>query len=262
MHGSTLRRSAGGPVEELPGYAGGAWWVQDAAAALPARLLPDLAGRTVLDLCAAPGGKTAQLAAAGARVVALEASARRAERLRANLARLQLAAEVVIADARAWRPPAPVERVLLDAPCTATGTIRRHPDIPWHKTPADVARLAALQRELLAAALDMLQPGGIMVYASCSLQPEEGAWLIDRALADGLPAERLPIGPQELGGLAVDLSAAGDVRTLPCHLAGQGGLDGFTSRASCGRSAPAASPACDGLAEPLPEQAIPRGAAA
>ena len=227
VHGGTLRRAAGGPVEELPGSREGAWWVQDAAAALPARLLPDLAGRTVLDLCAAPGGKTAQLAAAGAKVIAVETSARRAERLRANLARLGLAAEVAIADAREWRPPAPVPRLLLDAPCTATGTIRRHPDITWHKTPADVTRLAGLQRQLLAAALDMLEPGGIMVYASCSLQPEEGVLLIDRSLAEGLPAERLAIAPDELGGLRVELTAAGDVRTLPCHLPGQGGLDGF-----------------------------------
>jgi 16S rRNA (cytosine967-C5)-methyltransferase len=227
LHGSTLRRAAGGPIEELPGYASGAWWVQDAAAALPARLLPDLAGRTVLDLCAAPGGKTAQLAAAGARVIALEASPKRAERLSANLARLALAAEVVIADAREWRPPAPAARLLLDAPCTATGTIRRHPDIAWHKTRADVTRLAGLQRQLLEAALDMLMPGGIMIYASCSLQPEEGVLLIERALADGLPAERLAIAPDELGGLGVELTAAGDVRTLPSHLPEQGGLDGF-----------------------------------
>jgi 16S rRNA (cytosine967-C5)-methyltransferase len=227
LYGSTLRRASAGAVEDLPGYAGGAWWVQDAAAALPARLLEDVAGRTVIDLCAAPGGKTAQLAAAGAKVIAVEASAQRSERLGANLARLRLDAEVVIADAREWRPGQPVGRLLLDAPCTATGTIRRHPDITWHKTPADVLRLAGLQRQLLAAAVEMLQPGGVLVYAACSLQPEEGALLIDAALADGLPFERLAIEPRELGGLAVDLTPAGDVRTLPSHLAAQGGLDGF-----------------------------------
>jgi 16S rRNA (cytosine967-C5)-methyltransferase len=227
LYGDTLRRAAGGGIEDLPGYGEGAWWVQDAAAALPARLLPEVAGRTVIDLCAAPGGKTAQLAAAGAEVTALEASAPRAERLGANLARLSLAAEVVIADAREWRPGHRVERVLLDAPCTATGTIRRHPDIAWHKTPADVVRLTGLQRQLLAAAVEMLLPGGILVYASCSLQPEEGALLIDGSLAAGLPLERLAIERDELGGLAVDLTAAGDVRTLPSDLAAQGGLDGF-----------------------------------
>jgi 16S rRNA (cytosine967-C5)-methyltransferase len=227
LYGGTLRRAAGGPVEELPGFAQGAWWVQDAAAALPARLLPDLAGRTAIDLCAAPGGKTAQLAAAGARVIAVEASAKRAERLRANLARLGLEAEIVIANAREWRPAHPVERLLLDAPCTATGTIRRHPDIAWHKTPADVARLAGLQRELLAAAVEMLRLGGVLVYASCSLQPEEGALQIEAALAEGLRVERLAIERRELADLPVDLTAEGDVRTLPCHLAGRGGIDGF-----------------------------------
>jgi 16S rRNA (cytosine967-C5)-methyltransferase len=227
LYGNALRRAAGGAVEELPGYADGAWWVQDAAAALAARLLPELAGRTVIDLCAAPGGKTAQLAAAGARVIAIEASRKRAERLGANLRRLRLDAEVVIADARDWRPEQPAERVLLDAPCTGTGTIRRHPDIARHRTPADVARLALLQRELLAAAAGMLAPGGAMVYASCSLQPEEGAGLIEAALAEGLPLERWPVAPEELGGLAVELTAAGEVRTLPCDLADQGGLDGF-----------------------------------
>jgi 16S rRNA (cytosine967-C5)-methyltransferase len=227
LYGSTLRRATAGAIEDVPGYGEGVWWVQDAAAALPARLLPDVAGRTAIDLCAAPGGKTAQLAAAGAMVIAVEASAQRAERLGANLARLRLDAKVVIADARRWRPGHPVERLLLDAPCTATGTIRRHPDIVWHKTPADLVRLAGLQRQLLAAAVEMLLPGGVLVYASCSLQPGEGALLIDAVLADGLPLERVAIEPHELGGLAVDLTAAGDVRTLPYHLAAQGGLDGF-----------------------------------
>ena len=224
---NSLRRAGGGLIEDLPGYVEGAWWVQDVAAALPARLLPDIEGRAVIDLCAAPGGKTAQLAAAGARVVAVDSSARRAERLRANLARLQLDAEVVIADAREWRPPRPAERVLLDAPCTATGTIRRHPDIAWHRTSADVARLAGLQGELLRAAIDMLAPGGVLVYASCSLQPEEGARVIDRALAESLPAARFAIDPAELAGLPVDSTPEGDVRTLPCHLAERGGMDGF-----------------------------------
>ncbi len=227
LYGHTLRRPAGGAIEDLPGFADGAWWVQDGAAALPARLLPEIAGRTVIDLCAAPGGKTAQLAAAGASVIALEASPKRAERLIANLDRLRLGAEVVIADACEWRPARPADRLLLDAPCTATGTIRRHPDIAWHKTPADVARLAQLQRRLLAAATLMLAPGGALVYASCSLQPEEGIGLIDAALADGLPLERWPVAPEELSGLAVELTAAGEVRTLPCHLAEKGGLDGF-----------------------------------
>jgi 16S rRNA (cytosine967-C5)-methyltransferase len=227
LSGNTVRRSAGGAIEDLPGYDAGAWWVQDAAAALPARLLGEVHGRTVIDLCAAPGGKTAQLAAAGADVIAVELSDRRAPRLRSNLQRLQLDARIEVADALAWRPPRPVGHVLLDAPCTATGTIRRHPDIAWHKTPADVTRMAELQARLLEAAVAMLEPGGVLVYASCSLQPEEGTQAIERALATGLPVARLPVQPGDLDGLPVDLSDHGDVRTLPCHLAGRGGLDGF-----------------------------------
>jgi 16S rRNA (cytosine967-C5)-methyltransferase len=227
LYGNTVRRPAGGAIEELPGYAAGAWWVQDAAAALPARLLGDVGGRAVVDLCAAPGGKTAQLAAAGARVIAVELSDRRAERLRANLKRLGLQAQIEVADALAWRPPEPVAFVLLDAPCTATGTIRRHPDIPWHKTPADVSRMAELQGQLLEAAVAMLAPGGILVYASCSLQPEEGPQGIARALDAGLAAERLPVEAGELDALSVGITGEGDVRTLPCHLPQRGGLDGF-----------------------------------
>jgi 16S rRNA (cytosine967-C5)-methyltransferase len=227
LYGNTVRRAAGGAIEDLPGYDAGAWWVQDAAAALPARLLGDVHGRTVIDLCAAPGGKTAQLAAAGADVTAIELSDRRAGRLRSNLARLQLEARVEIVDALAWQPPRPVSHVLLDAPCAATGTIRRHPDIAWHKTPADAARMAELQARLLEAAVAMLEPGGVLVYASCSLQPEEGPHVIEQALVAGLPLARLPIEASELDGLAVDLTRAGDLRTLPCHLPGRGGLDGF-----------------------------------
>jgi 16S rRNA (cytosine967-C5)-methyltransferase len=223
----SVRRAVGGPVEQLPGYDEGAWWVQDAAAALPVRLFGDLAGRKVTDLCAAPGGKTAQLCVRGAKVTALELSQKRAERLRANLARLRLDAEVVVDDALEWRPPDPQDAVLLDAPCTATGTIRRHPDIAWHKTPADVARMAELQGRLLAAAIEMVRPSGLVVYASCSLQPEEGPQVIQAALEAGLPVERVPVEPAELDRLPVNIGADGDVRTLPCHLADQGGLDGF-----------------------------------
>jgi 16S rRNA (cytosine967-C5)-methyltransferase len=224
---NTIRRKAGGAIEDLPGYAEGAWWVQDAGAALPARLLGEVGGRTVIDLCAAPGGKTAQQAAAGAEVIAVELSEKRAGRLGVNLERLRLDARIEIADALEWRPSAPVGHVLLDAPCTATGTIRRHPDIAWHRSPDDVTRMAELQARLLDAAVRMLAPGGILVYASCSLQPEEGPLVIERALAGGLRLARLPVRSGELGGLAVEITPAGDVRTLPCHLAERGGLDGF-----------------------------------
>jgi 16S rRNA (cytosine967-C5)-methyltransferase len=194
---------------------------------LPARLFGNVAGLRVADLCAAPGGKTAQLAATGAEVTAVELSDKRALRLRANLERLRLDARIEIADALAWRPPRPVRHLLLDAPCTATGTIRRHPDIAWHKTPDDVTRMAALQRQLLEAATAMLEPGGILVYASCSLQPEEGALAIAQALARGLPLARSTIQAHDLDDLPVEITPEGDVRTLPCHLAERGGMDGF-----------------------------------
>ncbi|MGH7089629.1 MAG: RsmB/NOP family class I SAM-dependent RNA methyltransferase [Stellaceae bacterium] len=223
----TLRRSAGGAIISLPGYADGAWWVQDAAAAIPATLLGDVSGRPVFDLCAAPGGKTSQLAAAGARVTAIDRSPRRVERLNQNLARLSLKAECLVADAVQWRPPEPAEFVLLDAPCTATGAIRRHPDVPHLKTADDVARLAAVQERLLAAAVGMLRPGGMLVYCTCSLEPQEGVQQVTRLLGRGAPVARRPIEPHEIGGLAECITKDGDLRTLPCHLAEVDGLDGF-----------------------------------
>jgi 16S rRNA (cytosine967-C5)-methyltransferase len=222
----TLRRRAGGLIEALPGFEEGAWWVQDAAAALPALLMGELRGRRVLDLCAAPGGKTAQLCVAGAAVTAVERSPRRAEFLAGNLARLGLKAEIVVADANEWEAPEPFDADLLDAPCTATGTIRRHPDIPWAKEPKDVVRLAEAQSRLLASATRLTRPGGTLVYAVCSLQPEEGPELVAAALQTS-PLDRDPIHAKELRGLPVDLTALGEVRTLPIHLASSGGLDGF-----------------------------------
>jgi 16S rRNA (cytosine967-C5)-methyltransferase len=223
----TLRRRAGGLVDALPGYDEGAWWVQDAAAALPALFLGKLKGKRVLDIGAAPGGKTAQLCAAGVKVTALERSPRRAEFLVRNLGRLSLDAEIVVADALEWQAPEPFDAVLLDAPCTATGTVRRHPDVPWAKSPADVARLNEAQARLLEAAVRFLKPGGVLVYAVCSLQPEEGPERIAALLEGDLPVERDPIRASELKGLPVELGPAGEVRTLPCHLGESGGLDGF-----------------------------------
>lgn len=222
-----VRRPIGGAVEELPGYVEGSFWVQDVAASLPARLLGPVADRPVLDLCAAPGGKTLQLAAAGARVTAVDLSAARLERVRANLARTRLEAELVAADVTAWRPPAPAPLVLLDAPCSATGTIRRHPDILHHKRPQDVARMAELQDRLLDAAAAMLASGGRLVYAVCSLQPEEGERRIEALLARLPGLRRDPIRPRELEGLPVVPDSTGAVRTLPCHWAERGGMDGF-----------------------------------
>jgi 16S rRNA (cytosine967-C5)-methyltransferase len=216
-----------GEIAKLPGYDEGAWWVQDAAASLPVRLLGQVAGRRVVELCAAPGGKTATLAALGAQVTAVDISPARAGRLEANLTRLGLGAEIVTADAAEWRPPAPVDAVLLDAPCSGTGTLRRHPDIAWLKGPDEIAALTALQDRLLAAAVETLAPGGILVYATCSLQPEEGPERIAALIASGAPLARMPVKPDEVFDRDDWLSADGDLRTLPCHLAELGGMDGF-----------------------------------
>jgi 16S rRNA (cytosine967-C5)-methyltransferase len=223
----SLRRAESGPVESLPGFGDGAWWIQDAAAALPVTLFGPVAGKTVIDLCAAPGGKTAQLATAGATVTAVDRSAKRLERLTANLARLGLTAETITADATQWQPTAPADAVLLDAPCSATGTIRRHPDVAWLKTPEDMAKLADLQARLLDATVAMVRPGGTLIYCTCSLQPEEGPHQIARLLAGRAPVERVPVTAAEVGGLVELITADGDLRTLPCHLPDQGGLDGF-----------------------------------
>jgi 16S rRNA (cytosine967-C5)-methyltransferase len=201
--------------------------VQDAAATLPARLLGDVAGREAIDLCAAPGGKTAQLAAAGAIVTAVERSEGRLRRLRRNLARLGLEANCVAADAVAWRPARPAPLVLLDAPCSATGTARRNPDMPHLRMPEDVARVVPLQARLLDAAADMTAPGGTLVYCVCSLQPEEGEAQVDAFLARRPGFARRPVDAAEIGGLAGCITPAGDLRTLPSHLAEAGGLDGF-----------------------------------
>lgn len=223
-----LRLPAGrGDVTRLAGFEEGGWWVQDAAASLPAQLLGDVAGKRVADLCAAPGGKTAQLAAAGAEVIALDRDEARLETLKANLERLSLAAEVVAADAAEWRPAGPLDAILLDAPCTATGTIRRHPDIAWLRRPADPGKLAKLQDRLLRNAGRMLEPGAVLVYAVCSLQPEEGPERIAALMAEDAGLERLPIDPAELNGLSDLITPEGDLRTLPCHLPERGGMDGF-----------------------------------
>ncbi len=224
-----------GDVSKLTGYREGAWWVQDLAASLPARLLRAPAGRTVVDLCAAPGGKTVQLATAGAagtEVIAVDRDAGRLKRLSQNLDRLGLRATTVEADATRWRPPAPVAAVLLDAPCSATGTLRRHPDIAWLKGPKQIAPLAELQDRLLAAAADMLEPGGQLVYATCSLLPEEGpariaALLTAAQRGGGAPFARDPVAKEEIPGLGELITAAGDLRSLPSQLSELGGLDGF-----------------------------------
>jgi 16S rRNA (cytosine967-C5)-methyltransferase len=223
----TLRRPAGGPITELPGFAEGTWWVQDAAASLPARLLGDIAGKRVADLCAAPGGKTLQLCAAGAQVTAVDISERRMIRLGESLTRAALSAELVTADASKWTPAEKFDAILLDAPCSGTGTLRRHPDIAWLKDEEDISRLTLTQDRLLVHALDLLTPGGTLVYAVCSLQEDEGLTRVESLLAREKRLERMPVQPAELPGLAEAITPAGDVRTLPSMWAERGALDGF-----------------------------------
>lgn len=218
-------------VPELPGFGDGEWWVQDAAAALPAKLLGEIAGLRVADLCAAPGGKTAQLALAGARVTAFDASRPRLKRLAGNLARLRLPAETFEADILRHEPAQPFDAVLLDVPCSSTGTVRRHPDIPWTKRPADIEALAALQRRLLARAVGWVKPGGRIVFSNCSLDPLEGENLLAAFLAE-TPGIRLDaIDPGEVPGIAPFLRPDGTLRTTPADLdlgrPALSGLDGF-----------------------------------
>ena len=230
MPTGTVRTVAHGPIWRMPGFEEGGWWVQDAAAAIPARLFGDLTGRTAADLCAAPGGKTAQLVAGGAQVTAVDRSAARLERLNANLDRLGMRATAVAADALEWQS-APFDCVLLDAPCSATGTIRRHPDVAYLKHEADLAVLADLQRRLLDRAVALTKPGGTLIYCSCSLEPEEGEQQIEALLAREPGIRRRPISAAETGGIAEFISPAGDLRTLPCHLPDAdsrlAGVDGF-----------------------------------
>lgn len=237
LHGETLptgtvRTLLQGSVTMLPGFAEGQWWVQDAAAALPARLFGDVAGKTIVDLCAAPGGKTAQLALAGARVTAVDRSPARMARLRDNLARLSLQADDVVTDAAEWPGGNDgYDGVLVDAPCTSTGTIRRHPDVAWLRQEADIAALSTLQKRLLQKAVALLKPGGTLVYCTCSLEPEEGEQAIAALLAAESSMRRAPIEADEVANLGEILTTNGDLRTLPCHLPHSdprlGGLDGF-----------------------------------
>ena len=226
----SVRTVAAGSIASLPGYAEGAWWVQDAAAALPARLLGDVRGRSVADLCAAPGGKTLQLALAGAAVTAVDRVESRMARLRDNLRRVDLAATMVVADVETWEA-GPFDAILLDGPCSATGTIRRHPDIPWRKTAAGIAELSLLQERLLARAIDLTRPGGVLVFCTCSLEPEEGEDLVAAALDRDPRIRRKPIDRSEIAGIAEFVTAQGDLRTLPCAWPDpeprMGGLDGF-----------------------------------
>ncbi|KJC44016.1 MFS transporter [Bradyrhizobium sp. LTSP885] len=237
LHGETLptgtvRTLLQGSVMMLPGFSEGQWWVQDAAAALPVRLFGDVKDKAIADLCAAPGGKTAQLALAGARVTAIDRSPARVARLRDNLTRLALQADTVMTDAAEWSAEAEsFDGILVDAPCSSTGTIRRHPDVAWLRQEADIAALSGLQKRLLQKAVALLKPGGTLVYCTCSLEPEEGEQAISALLASESGLRRAPVETGEVAGLADIITADGDLRTLPCHLPHEdprlGGLDGF-----------------------------------
>ena len=227
LFGNVVRFQTPPRIDALPGFSQGDWWVQDFAATLPARLLGDVNGKTVIDLCAAPGGKTAQLASLGAAVIAVEREASRMARLTENLARLKLDATLIETDTRDFRPETPAPLVLLDAPCSATGTIRRHPELPWIKSAADVNACANAAAELLDHAADMVAPGGTLVFSVCSLEPEEGVQQIGDFLARRDDFKRAPIAGSDVFGLRELLTAKGDLRTLPSHLADKGGIDGF-----------------------------------
>ncbi|MAY63795.1 MAG: MFS transporter [Rhizobiales bacterium] len=228
----TVRLAAGGPpVSDLPGFDEGAWWVQDVAAAIPARLFGSLAGKRVADLCAAPGGKTAQLILAGGDVVAFDQSASRLKRLEGNLARLGLSAETRKARAEKVTDDAGFDAVLLDAPCSSTGTVRRHPDVVWTKGPEDIAKLARVQRVLLDHAVTLVKPGGQLVFSNCSLDPEEGERMIDGFLADHPDWVIDPVDAVLVPGLGEAITARGELRTHPAMLSDgnprNGGMDGF-----------------------------------
>jgi 16S rRNA (cytosine967-C5)-methyltransferase len=226
LFGNVWRMNDTGRVDLLEGFSDGAWWVQDFAASLPARLLGDVRGQRAIDLCAAPGGKTMQLASIGAAVTAVEREPSRMARLRENLQRAKLDAELIEADMRDMEI-APAPFVLLDAPCSATGTIRRHPELPWIKSASDTNLTAQAAGELLDVAAEMVAPGGTLVFAVCSLEPQEGPEQVEDFLARNDAFKRKPITVSEVFGLAPLIDENGDLRTLPCHLAEQGGMDGF-----------------------------------
>ncbi|MGH1374923.1 MAG: 16S rRNA (cytosine(967)-C(5))-methyltransferase RsmB [Alphaproteobacteria bacterium] len=225
----TLRRLHGGNIRELEGFEDGKWWVQDASAAIPATLLGDIKGQSVIDMCAAPGGKTLQLAAIGAHVTAIDRSAQRLKRLEENLERMGLEEHVKIeaADSAAWNPIDAPSLILLDAPCSATGTMRRHPDTGYLKSEKDITGLSSIQTRLLTHAADILAIGGTIIYCTCSLQKDEGERQIENFLAQNPNFTRRPVEAHEIGDYDELINENGDLRILPQHLASQGGMDGF-----------------------------------
>ncbi|MEM9207110.1 MAG: RsmB/NOP family class I SAM-dependent RNA methyltransferase, partial [Pseudomonadota bacterium] len=217
----SVRIARAGDVSRLEGYDDGAWWVQDAAASISATLFRGVDGKTVADLCAAPGGKTAQLAARGAKVYAVESSSDRMARLKSNFRRLNLTAETIIADAAQWTPPQPLDAVLLDAPCSATGTLRRNPDFSFLRGGFDPNRLLAVQARLIDQSTRMLRPGGELVYCTCSLEPEEGENQVQAALERHNDLAINPVQPSEVPGFESAIREDGTLRILPTALPNQ-----------------------------------------
>lgn len=215
-----------GQIPSLEGFAEGAWWVQDLAASMPVRLMGDVSGKRVADLCAAPGGKTAQLALAGAKVTALDQSGNRLRRLRENLDRLGLHAETVEVNMMKYQPEQLFDAVLLDAPCSSTGTLRKHPDVCWTKDENDIAKLATLQGQMLRHALTLVDSGGIVVFSNCSLDPSEGEAMIAQVLAENPGIERVAVRKEDWPSMEAAITAEGDLRTTPDMF---GGVDGFFS---------------------------------
>jgi 16S rRNA (cytosine967-C5)-methyltransferase len=229
--GSVRLSNVDGPITALPGFSDGQWWVQDAAAAIPARLFGNVTDQRIADLCAAPGGKTAQLAQFGAVVTAVDLSKNRLKRLSENMNRMKLNVEILQADIMKWRPETLFDGILLDAPCSSTGTVRRHPDIPWTKSPSDIEKLAHLQEQMLQRALGLVKPGGRVVFSNCSLDPMEGENMVQRVLENCPGIERTPVDPALLPGLEAAITSKGEVRTTPAMLPNDdprlAGLDGF-----------------------------------
>jgi 16S rRNA (cytosine967-C5)-methyltransferase len=230
LNASTIRLQHADKIDVLPGFSEGAWQVQDVAASLPALLFgTDLTGKTVIDLCAAPGGKSVQIAKAGATVIAVESSEPRAKRLMENARRMGVFSKITVkwVDMLNWQPDALVDAVLLDAPCSATGTLRRHPDVAWHKQSSDIPVLQDLQKTMIAKAATFLKVGGILVYATCSLLPEEGEDVVEHFLSMNANFARVAPEPNEKAPYSAFLNSTGDLRTLPCYLPDKGGMDGF-----------------------------------
>ncbi|MET0171807.1 MAG: RsmB/NOP family class I SAM-dependent RNA methyltransferase, partial [Agrobacterium vaccinii] len=213
-----------GSVSGLEGFDEGEWWVQDFSASMPVRLMGDLTGKRVVDACAAPGGKTAQLILSGAQVTALDQSGNRLKRLRENLGRLKLEAETVESNMLKFQPEELFDAVLLDAPCSSTGTLRKHPDVCWTKDERDIAKLAGLQEQMLRHASTLVKSGGLIVFSNCSLDPSEGEDMVAKVLAGSPYLERVPVSAQDFPGMEHAVNADGDLRTTPDMF---GGVDGF-----------------------------------